>query len=90
MKTIEEVCDGLKETLLQKNSAYGNSACRIPELVRISPTDAILVRMSDKISRLKSLKQGVEDNGESFNDTILDLAGYCVLYLVADSNELSS
>lgn len=86
--TIEEVCKVLERTLLSKNEAYGNAAAKEPIfLPLLSSQDAILVRMSDKVSRLANLRRSqCDDNGESFNDTILDLAGYCVLYLVSAAN----
>lgn len=90
--TIEETCDVLKQTLIAKNKAYGNSAERGSLFGRVSPEDAILVRMSDKISRLINMSRGehIDDLGETFNDTVLDLAGYCVLYLVTANNNKGS
>lgn len=82
LESIETVCENLKETLIKKNKAYGQSAFKKPLLYPfITGKAAILVRMSDKVQRLQALQQGEQDNGETFNDTILDLAGYCVLYL---------
>jgi hypothetical protein len=47
--------------------------------------DSVLIRLKDKYNRLKSLtkpgqKQMVLD--ESMEDTLLDLANYCILTLV--------
>lgn len=65
--------------LLRKNRAYGSSAFDpIRVFARgLSALDQIHVRMDDKLSRLA---RGHDIDGE---DTILDLAGYCVLELVA-------
>lgn len=65
--------------LLRKNLAYGSSAF---DPIRVfakglSALDQIHVRMDDKLSRLA---RGHDIDGE---DTVLDLAGYCVLELVA-------
>lgn len=65
--------------LLEKNRAYGSSAF---DPIRVfakglSALDQIHVRMDDKLSRLA---RGHAIDGE---DTIYDLAGYCVLELVA-------
>lgn len=82
LERIETICENLKETLIKKNKAYGNSAFETPLLCPLmSPGSAILVRLSDKIKRFNSLQNGANDNGESIKDTILDMAGYCVLYL---------
>ena len=44
---------------------------------------AIMVRANDKIRRLDNLlKNGGDENDESISDTIQDLAGYCILWLV--------
>lgn len=72
--------------LLDKNAAYGSSAF---EPVRVfarglSALDQIHVRMDDKLSRLA---KGHAIPDESFADTIRDLAGYCVLELVARGRE---
>ena len=90
IETIETVCENLKQTLVKKNKAYGQSAFKSPLLApNMRSGSAILVRMSDKIERLSALQQGENDNGETFDDTILDLAGYCILYLAnrASNNE---
>ena len=81
-KRISEECDALERLLIAKNAAYGDSASRAPILrPTLETTTAIFVRMSDKIARIRSLLSGAEANEESLDDTIRDLAGYCVLYL---------
>lgn len=82
---ITTMCRKLQDLLLAKNSNYGNSALTAPALrPGISAKDALLVRMSDKIARLRTLTTGTEDHvGERLEDTIMDLAGYCMLYLIA-------
>lgn len=51
----------------------------------IEPAAAILVRLGDKIERLQWLAHNrrAAVASETFKDTIRDLAGYCILYLVA-------
>ena len=71
---IREVCDEIKEMLLAKNAAYGNS---VADPVRIfskaSSFEQINVRIDDKLSRIM---HGAEYEGD---DTELDLIGYLIL-----------
>lgn len=74
----------LESVLLAKNNAYGNSAGQAPLFVKGATQEtAIMVRANDKIRRLDNLlKNGGDENDESVSDTIQDLAGYCILWLV--------
>lgn len=79
---IEDVCDDLKSLLLQKNSAYGNSAIDPQRIFSFaSPIEQINVRIDDKLSRIKSLTENPDrDSGnESLQQTEQDLLGYLVL-----------
>lgn len=71
---IKKVCDEIKEFLLEKNKAYGNSAA---EPVRIfSKSDSleqINVRIDDKLSRM------MKGNKYPGDDDELDLIGYLIL-----------
>lgn len=72
----------LRDTLTSKNKDYGSSAFERPYLhPHIPVEDAILVRMSDKVGRLHNLMQNNAVCDESIDDTVLDLAGYCILFL---------
>ena len=76
---IAKVCDDVKELLLEKNAKYGDSALNpIRILSRSSPTEQILVRIDDKLNRIK---QGniLEDD----EDVVSDLIGYFVLLKIA-------
>jgi hypothetical protein len=70
-------CESLRDLLLEKNKAYGNSAL---DPVRIfskaDPVEQLKVRLDDKLSRLM---RGT-DAGE---DVELDLLGYLILLRVA-------
>lgn len=70
--------------LLKKNADYGDSAFRPPLLTPdLDVQGAILVRMSDKIERLKNLASGHKAQvDEGFKDTMKDLCGYALLWLV--------
>lgn len=80
---IEYFCDQLKKTLLAKNADYGDSATKAPHLAPNTPArEAIEVRLSDKISRWRKLRlAGKAEVKESLEDTVLDTAGYCILWL---------
>ncbi len=83
-KTIQDECQKLADLLIRKNHDYGDSAGKAPYLVPgMSPDSAILVRMSDKIERLRNVCNNNElpRVGETIDDTIRDLAGYCILFL---------
>ena len=72
-REIGEECDALKAMLLAKNKMYGDSALDPVRIFsRASVEEQILVRLDDKLSRLK---RG-QDAGE---DTIQDVMGYLVL-----------
>ena len=80
---ISEVCDKVKNLLLEKNIKYGDSALNpIRILSRSSATEQILVRIDDKLNRIK---QGniLEDD----EDVVTDLIGYFVLLKIALSND---
>ena len=79
-KRITEICDEVKNVLLEKNRKYGDSALN-PKRVfsKASPIEQINVRIDDKISRIMSAQ---DDDTE---DAELDLVGYLILKRVAKS-----
>ena len=84
---IEEECAALARLLATKNAAYGDAASSPPILMpNLTPATALFVRMSDKVARIRSLVTGADANDESLEDTIRDLAGYCILYLATNEN----
>lgn len=89
-KRIAQEGLALTAMLLKKNSDYGSSAWNPPALnPSLSPGDAILVRMSDKVARISNLNRpGVSPQvQESIEDTIKDLAGYCLLWLLRPKDQ---
>lgn len=75
---IQETCDEIKELLLEKNRKYGDSAINpIRILSKSSNTEQILVRIDDKLNRIKNAQTDEDE------DVITDLIGYFVLYKVA-------
>lgn len=49
----------------------------------VDPIDGVLVRLSDKYSRIKSLRSNPQNDmvGESIKDTLMDLAAYALIAL---------
>ena len=79
---IAQVCDDIKDLLLQKNAKYGDSALKPLRIMsQASPVEQILVRIDDKLNRIK---QGniLEDD----EDVVSDLIGYFVLLKIALSS----
>lgn len=77
----KNICNVLNSTYIAKNSDYGDSFAKVRNEVGSA---AILVRLSDKLERLKTLTLGKEQKvkDESINDTLLDLANYAIMELV--------
>lgn len=82
----KSICDKLNSTYAAKNADYGDSFAR----VRKEEGDAvILVRLKDKLYRLETLLHGADRkvNDESVDDTLLDMANYCIMELVERRSE---
>lgn len=81
---IRDECNRLRDTLINKNQNYGNAVFRSQLFSSISPEEALWVRFGDKIRRLTALRGGEVDKvGESIRDTLMDVAGYAILLLIA-------
>ena len=83
---IAQVCDEIKDLLLQKNAKYGDSALNpVRVMSQASPVEQILVRIDDKLNRIK---QGniLEDD----EDVVSDLIGYFVLLNIALSSSYNN
>ena len=80
-EAIIEECNAVREMLLEKNRAYGDSALNPVRIFsKADPAEQIRVRIDDKISRLV---RG-ENAGE---DVTRDLIGYLILLRVAENQE---
>ena len=74
---IVEVCDGIKNMLLEKNRKYGDSALSpVRVFSHADPAEAIRVRIDDKLSRL------CHEQADEDEDVINDLIGYLILLKV--------
>jgi len=78
------VCDDIKELLLYKNQQYGDSALNPSRIFsKASPVEQLLVRIDDKLNRIKK-GAGLIATDE---DVIQDLIGYLVLLKITLNKE---
>jgi hypothetical protein len=90
LKLHEELCETALEIMKKKNHDYAGQGGETPfanftrsEAMGICSTEqGFLVRMCDKLSRLSTFASAGElkaDN-ESYEDAILDIINYCILF----------
>lgn len=83
----EDLCAELHKLYVAKNADYGDSFAKVREEI----PNAILVRLSDKLNRLKSLMTKDDDErkvlDESIDDTLMDIANYALLEMVERRHE---
>lgn len=76
---IASTCNDIRDLLLKKNAKYGNAAL---EPIRIfsqsSVKEQLLVRIDDKLNRIKQGNNLLEED----EDVVIDLIGYLVLLTV--------
>ena len=78
-KAIKEIITEVKDLLIEKNRAYGDSAINPSNIFSNGDAlDSLGARIDDKLMRIKNT--GITDETE---DTLIDLIGYLVLYKVA-------
>lgn len=81
IKQFNEILEEMEDLYTRKNRDYGNSFTKSFKAFGLTSP---IIRLSDKLERLKSLNDGkmalVED--ESIEDTLIDLANYAVMTLV--------
>ena len=76
---IAAIMDSMKDLLLYKNKMYGDSALNPePIFFKGSSTDSILIRLNDKIGRIKNNKNPIPRTND-----VADVIGYCTLLLVS-------
>lgn len=83
-----QICEQLNKIYEQKNSDYGNS---FGETFNKLGIISAVTRISDKYNRLCSLATKSEEErmvkDESIKDTLLDLANYAIMTLIAMDEE---
>ena len=83
--TYDDVLERMGAIHQAKNADYGSSYNLAPALLGIPAHVGILVRMTDKLARACKLAQGqaAQVQDEALTDTLLDLANYAVLAILA-------
>ena len=82
IKRHQEICDSLHmDIYIPKNNAYGDSFHKLYEDLGII---SAVTQITHKYNRLKNLavqmnNGELNDNDESIQDTLIDLANYCIL-----------
>ena len=88
---IRNIFKELGDKVAAKNADYGDSVFESPTLCpTMDASSAIMVRLSDKLSRLKRLyghQAQVKD--ETLADTLDDICGYCVLFKIYLEEKIS-
>lgn len=85
----KDFCDTLNIIYRQKNHDYGDSFAKVRSVV----PNAILVRLMDRLERLKTLLGKGEQAqvvDESIYDTLIDMANYCIMEVVERRLELDA
>lgn len=76
------ICDTLTSIYRQKNHDYGDSFAKVREIVH----NSVLVRLMDKLERLKTLMKHDAEPAlvidENIDDTLMDMANYCIMELI--------
>lgn len=88
VQQFREIADSLGNLYEKKNKAYGDSFGSTFEKLGIV---SAVTRISDKYNRLVNLAThpDIDNLGESIEDTLKDMASYCVMTLIElDANKL--
>ncbi len=80
----ETVCSELNRIYKAKQHDYGNS---FGESVKEWGLIAAVIRMDDKMRRLKTLITSERQVDETIRDTLLDLANYSIMAVMEIDNE---
>lgn len=86
-KHLTVILNDLNEVMIRKHQDYG------PYNIALAPGGAmngLLVRMHDKMERLKHLsynRKGDTPNYESIEDTLMDLANYAIIGLMVQRGQ---
>lgn len=82
---FKEITNEMYELYKAKNTDYGSS---VSDTYKDFGLVAFLVRIQDKINRLKTLnKQEAKVQDEKIRDTLIDLANYSILAIIEMEGE---
>lgn len=87
VKQFKEIAEEITELYEKKDKAYGNSFGSTYEKLGII---SAVTRISDKYNRLCNLTTSatpINDFGESIEDTLKDMAAYCIMTIIAMKNQ---
>lgn len=80
---IGKISDSIKDMLIEKNNAYGDSALNpLNVFSSLNAVEGLCARIDDKLSRISN--KGFSDDTE---DTVFDLCGYFILLIIALKDE---
>lgn len=92
MQAIEEI----RETHIKKSQDYGDPNDALAnikagaDLVGIEPWRGCVIRMADKMQRIKAFCRDGSLANEGFEDALLDLASYAIIALIMFREEQSA
>ncbi len=72
-KEMEKIIDEIRETLRKKNKIYGDN-----NIIKIGKR-GILIRIEEKIERLRNMIENNIEDKESRDDSWKDIAGYSII-----------
>ena len=75
----KKLCDLMHETYIKKNSDYRNS---FSDLYDEYGSIISEIHIKEKFDRFKQLRTNESQVGESIEDTLMDMANYCLLTLL--------
>ena len=80
---IKLKCRQLEDLLVRKNDAYGDSALSpLGVFSSANASSGLKIRLDDKLKRIANA--GLVEDTE---DTLIDIAGYIILLIIAKENE---
>lgn len=86
VKRFKEIATELGDLYEKKNKAYGNSFSNTYKKLGLI---SAVTRISDKYNRLCNLATNpdIDNLGESLEDTLKDMASYCIMTVMELKNE---
>lgn len=77
---FKKICENLLDTYKKKNADYGDSFAKLFKKRGMSYP---LIHFEEKINRIEALQEkGNEVDGETYVDSLKDLANYAILTLI--------